>query len=74
MSLAKGLSILFIFSKNQLLVLLLFAIVFFVSISLISALIFMVSFLLLTLGSFILLSLVAFRTFFSTGQNCSSPL
>ena len=49
MSLAKGLSILFIFSKNQLLVLLLFAIVFFVSISFISALIFMISFLLLTL-------------------------
>ena len=34
MSLAKGLSILFIFSKNQLLVLLIFAIVFFISISL----------------------------------------
>ena len=49
MSLAKGLSILFTFSKNQLLVLLLFAIVFFVSISFISALIFMISFLLLTL-------------------------
>ena len=32
MSVAKGLSILFIFSKNQLLVLLIFAIVFFVSI------------------------------------------
>ena len=45
-----GLSILFIFSKNQLLVLLIFAIVFFVSISFISALICMVSFLLLTLG------------------------
>ena len=50
MSLAKGLSILFIFSKNQLLVLLTFAIVFFVSISFISALIFMISFLLLSLG------------------------
>ena len=36
--------------KNQLLVFLIFAIVFFVSISLISALIFMISFLLLTLG------------------------
>ena len=47
MSLANGLSILFLFSKNQLLVL--FAIVFFVSISFISALIFMISFLLLTL-------------------------
>ena len=50
MNLAKGLSILFIFSKNQLLVLLIFAIVFFVSISFISALTFMISFLLLTLG------------------------
>ena len=49
MSLAKGLSILFIFSKNQLLVSLIFAIVFFVSISFISGLIFMTSFLLLTL-------------------------
>ena len=50
MSLAKSLSILFIFSKNQLSVLLTFSIVFFVSISFISALIFMISFLLLTLG------------------------
>ena len=37
-------------SKNQLLVLLIFAVVFFVSISFISPLIFMISFLLLTLG------------------------
>ena len=50
MCLANGLSISFIFSKNQLLVLLMFGIVFFVSISFISALIFMISFLLLTLG------------------------
>ena len=50
MSLAKGISILFIFSKNQLLVLLIFAIVFFISISFISALIFMTSLLLLPLG------------------------
>ena len=50
MSLANGLSILFIFSKNQLLVLLIFVIVFFVSISFISALIFTISFLLVTLG------------------------
>ena len=50
MSLANGLSILCIFSKKQLLVLLIFAIVFFVSISFISAVIFMISFLLLTLG------------------------
>ena len=53
MSLANGLSILFIFSKNQLLILLIFAIVSFVSFSCISALIFMISFLLLTLGLFI---------------------
>uniref|UniRef100_A0A8C9QI41 Calcium-activated chloride channel N-terminal domain-containing protein n=1 Tax=Spermophilus dauricus TaxID=99837 RepID=A0A8C9QI41_SPEDA len=46
---AKGLSILFIFSKNQLLVLLIFSIVSFVSISLISALILIISCLLLHL-------------------------
>ena len=44
---------LFIFSKNRLLVLLIFAIVSFVSFSFISAIIFMISFLLLTLGFFI---------------------
>ena len=49
-SLARGLSILLIFSKNQLCVSLIFSMVFFVSISLISDLIFMISFLLLTLG------------------------
>ena len=49
-SLAKGLSILLIFSKNQLFVSFIFSMVFFVSISLISALIFMISFLLPTLG------------------------
>ena len=49
-SLAKGLSILLIFSKKQLFVSLILSMVFFVSISLISALIFMISFLLLTLG------------------------
>ena len=50
MSLTKGLSILFIFSKNQLFISLIFAIVFFICNSFISALIFMTSFLLLTLG------------------------
>ena len=49
MSLAKGLSTVFIFSKNQLLVLLVFAVIF-VSISFLSALIFISSFLVLTLG------------------------
>ena len=58
MSLANGLSILFIFSKNQLLVLLIFATAF-VSFSFISALIFMISFLLQTWGSSFLLFLVA---------------
>ena len=53
MSLTNGLSILFIFSKNQLLVLLILAIVSFVYFSFISARIFMISFLLLTLGFFI---------------------
>ena len=50
MSLAKGLSSLLIFSKNHLLVSLIFSVVFFVSVLLTSALIFMISFLLLTLG------------------------
>ena len=49
-SLARGSSIWLIFSKNQLYVSLIFSMVFFVSTSLISALIFMISFLLLTLG------------------------
>ena len=53
MSLDNGLSILFIFSKNQLLALLIFAVVSFVSFSCISALIFMIYFLLLTLVFFI---------------------
>ena len=51
MSLANGMSILFILSKNQLLALLIFAVVSFVSFPFISALIFKISFLLLTLGS-----------------------
>ena len=59
MSLTKHLSILFIFSKNQLLVSLIFAVVFCISISFISAMIFMISFLLLTLGFVCFLSLVA---------------
>ena len=49
-SLANGWSILFIFSKNQLLALLIFAMVTFVSFAFIYALIFKISFLLLTLG------------------------
>ena len=53
MSLANGLSILFILSKNKLLALLIFAMVSFVSFALISALIFKIPFLLLTLGFFI---------------------
>ena len=53
MSLVNSLFILFVFSKNQLLVLLIFAIVPFVYFSFISALIFMISFLLLTVGFFI---------------------
>ena len=50
MSLANSLSILFILSKNQLLALLIFAMVSFVSFAFISALIFKIYFLLLTLG------------------------
>ena len=53
MSLANGLSILFIFSKNQLLILLISAIVSFVCLSFLSALNFQIYFLLLTLGFFI---------------------
>ena len=53
MSLANGLSILFIFSRNQLLTLLIFAMVSFVSFAFISALILKISFLLLNLGFFI---------------------
>ena len=60
MSLANGWSILFILSKNQLLALLIFAIVSFVSFAFISALIFKISFLLLTWGSSFLPFLVAF--------------
>ena len=44
MSLAQGVSVLFIFSKNQLLVSLIFSIVSLVSISFISVLIFIISF------------------------------
>ena len=62
MSLANGLSILFILSKNQLLALLIFAKVSFVSFAFISALIFKVSFLLLTLGFYI--------SFFSSCFSC----
>ena len=50
MSLASGLSILFILSKNQLVALLIFAMVSFVSFAFNSALIFKISLLLLTLG------------------------
>ena len=53
MSLANGLSILYILSKNQLLALLIFAMVSFVSFAFISALIFKIYFLLLILGFFI---------------------
>ena len=59
MSLANGLSILFLFSKNQLLPLLIFAMVSFVSFAFICALIFKISFLLLTWGSSLLPFLVA---------------
>ena len=59
MSLANGLSILFIFSKNQLVVLLIFTILSFVSFSLFYAPIFMISFLLLTWGSSFLIFLFA---------------
>ena len=53
MSLAYGLSILFIFSKNQLLALLILVMITFVSFAFFSALFFMIYSLLLTLGCFI---------------------
>ena len=53
MSLANGLSVLFIFSKNKLLALLIFTMVSLVSFAFISALSFKISFLLLTLGFFV---------------------
>ena len=59
MSLDNGLSILFILSKNQLLALLIFAMVSFVSVAFISARILKISFLLLSWGSSFLPSLVA---------------
>ena len=59
MSLANGLSILFILSKNDLLALLIFAVVSFVSFAFISALIFKISFLPLPWGSSFLPFLVA---------------
>ena len=54
MSMANGLSILLIFSKNQLLLLLIFAIISFISFSFISVLTLIISFLLLTLDVFVL--------------------
>ena len=59
MRLANGLSILFIFSKNQLLALLIFAMVSFVSFAFFSALVFKICFLLLKLWFFISSFLVA---------------
>src|SRR5574337_2100274 len=53
MSLTNGLSILFILSRNQLLALLIFSMVSFVSFAFISALILKIYFLLLSLGFFI---------------------
>ena len=66
MSLANGLSILFIFSKNAPSVLLIFAIFFFIFSSFISTLLFMISFLLLTSG--------IFCSYFSNCFACASGL
>ena len=67
-SLAKDLSNLLIFSKNQLLVLLILCIVFFFSNRLISALIFIISYPLLLLG--VLASFFSFPTMFGVLLNC----
>ena len=71
MSLANGLSVLFIFffTKNQLLALLIFAMVSLVSFAFISALIFKVSSLLLTLGFAILVSEFVFYHWNLRGKN-----
>ena len=60
MNLAKGLSILFTFAKNQILVMLIFS-DFLKSVSFISSVIFMISFLLLTLDFVYSLSSGSFR-------------
>ena len=65
MSLANGLSILFILSKIKLLALLIFAMVSFVSFAFISALIFKISFLLLTCTTL----LVGMQTSTATMEN-----
>ena len=65
--LAKGLSILLIFSKNQFLVLLILCIVLFVSTWLILALILIISCLLLLLGLFISFYSIAFRCAVNSG-------
>ena len=70
-SLAKGLSILLIFLKNQLLVLLILCIVLFVSTWLISALSLIISCLLLYC---LLLLLGEFASFFSTASRCDVRL
>ena len=59
-SLARGLSVLFILSENQLLVLLIF-LFFLISVLFISSLIFIISFLLLTLGLFVLFLILLIR-------------
>ena len=73
MSLAKGLSILFILSKSQLLVLLIFTMVYFIYFSFTAAQIIMISFLLLILGYFfvLLFRVVVYWMFFlvSWGRN-----
>jgi hypothetical protein len=71
-SLAKGLPILLIFSKNQLLVLLILCIVLFVSIWLISALSLIISCHLFLLGVFASFSSKAFRCAFKLVDSVSS--
>ena len=73
MSLANGLSILFILSKHQFLALLIFAMVSYISFEFISALYFKISLLLLTLGFFIYSFSSCFRSSvqFSSVQSLS---
>ena len=71
MSLSKGFSILFIISKSQLLVLLIFTIVSFIYFSFISAWIFMIAFLLLILVcSFVVVVVVLFPVVLGVKLDC----
>ena len=70
MSLVNGLSILFIFSKNELLILLIFNITSFISFSFISAWIFMIFFLLIILIFVVVVVLLLFPVVLGVKLGC----